>query len=80
MRPCCARASEQGLSFEVVSGGEARRRLPQHVIRDGDVALLDPAGGFVRSEHAVFAALQQAERGGASFLGNRKRHRPGPPR
>ncbi|HEY1639448.1 MAG TPA: N-methyl-L-tryptophan oxidase [Streptosporangiaceae bacterium] len=62
---------EQGLSFEVVSGEEARRRLPQHVIRDGDVALLDPAGGFVRSEHAVFAALRQAERGGASFLGNR---------
>jgi sarcosine oxidase len=62
---------EQGLSFEVVSGDEARRRLPQHVIRDGDVVLLDPAGGFVRSEHAVFAALQQAERGGASFLGNR---------
>lgn len=51
---------EQGLSFEIVSGDEARRRLPQHVIGDGDVAVLDPAGGFVRSEHAVFAALQPA--------------------
>lgn len=63
---------ERGLSFEVVSGDEARRRLPQHVIRDGDVALLDPEGGFVRSEHAVFSALQLAQRGGASFLGNRR--------
>ncbi len=71
---------EQGLSFEVVSGGEARRRLPQHVIRDGDVALLDPAGGFVRSEHAVFAALQQAERRRRVLPGKPERHRPGPPR
>lgn len=62
---------ERGLSFEVVSGTQARRRLPQHLIRDGDVALFDPEGGFVRSEHAVFSALHQARRHGASFLGNR---------
>lgn len=62
---------ERGLSFEVVSGAEARRRLPQHLIRDGDVALFDPEGGFVRSEQAVFSALQQAQRHGATFLGNR---------
>ena len=63
---------ERGLSFEVVTGEEARRRLPQHVIRDSDVALFDPEGGYVRSEHAVFLALQLAQRRGASFLGNRK--------
>jgi len=27
---------ERGLSFEVVSGARARRRLPQHLIRDGE--------------------------------------------
>ena len=63
---------ERGLSFEVMTGDEARRRLPQHVIRDGDVALLDPEGGYVRSEQAVFSALQLARRRGASFLGNRQ--------
>ncbi len=63
---------ERGLSFEVVTGEEARRRLPQHVIRDGDVALFDPQGGYLRSEHAVFCALQLAQRHGASFLGNRE--------
>ena len=62
---------ERGLAFEVVTGQEARRRLPQHVIREGDVALFDPEGGYVRSERAVFSAVQFAERRGASFLGNR---------
>ena len=63
---------ERGLSFEVLAGPEARRRLPQHVIRDGDVALFDPEGGFLRSERAVFSAIRQAEHRGASFLGNRQ--------
>jgi sarcosine oxidase len=62
---------ERGLAFEVVAGAEARRRLPEHVIGDGDVALFDPEGGFVRSERAVFSAVRQAERHGASFLGGR---------
>ena len=63
---------ERGLSFEVVTAEEARWRLPQHVIRDSDVALFDPEGGYVRSEQAVFSALQLAQSRGASFLGNRK--------
>ena len=62
---------ERGLAFEVVTGGEARRRLPQHLIREGDVALFDPEGGYVRSERAVFSAIQLAQRHGALFLGNR---------
>src|ERR1700757_1186102 len=63
---------EGGLTFEVVTGAEARQRLPQHVIRDGDVALFDPEGGYLRSEHAVFSAVRLAERAGASFLSNRR--------
>lgn len=62
---------ERGLEFEVVTGDEARRRLPEHLIRDSDVALFDPEGGYVRSERAVFSAVQVAARHGASFLGNR---------
>jgi sarcosine oxidase len=62
---------ERGLAFEVVTGAEAQRRLPEHVIREGDVALFDPEGGYVRSERAVFSAVQSAGRRGASFLGNR---------
>jgi glycine/D-amino acid oxidase-like deaminating enzyme len=43
-----------------VAGAEARRRLPQHAIRAGDVALFDPEGGYVRSELAVFSAFLPA--------------------
>jgi sarcosine oxidase len=63
---------ERGLSFEVASGDEARRRLPQHSIRDRDVVLFDPEGGFVRSERAVFSAIQVAQSHGARFLGSRR--------
>ncbi len=63
---------EQGLEFEVVAREAARRRLPQHLIREGDVALFDPEGGYLLSERAVFSAVQEAHRLGASFLGNRK--------
>jgi sarcosine oxidase len=45
--------------------------LPQHLIRDGDVAFFDPEGGYVRSERAVMSAVRLAQRNGASFLGNR---------
>jgi len=62
---------ERGLAYEVVAGDEARRRLPAHLIRDGDVALFDPEGGYVLSERAVFAAVRLAERHGATFLGGR---------
>jgi sarcosine oxidase len=63
---------ERGLAYEVVAGDEARRRLPQHLIRDTDVALFDPEGGYVLSERAVFSAVRLAERHGASFLGGRQ--------
>jgi sarcosine oxidase len=63
---------ERGLRFEVLSGDEAQQRLPQHVIRDGEVALFDPEGGYVRSERAVFSAIGQAQQHGATFLGNRQ--------
>jgi sarcosine oxidase len=63
---------ERGLSFEVASGEEAQRRLPQHAVRPGDVVLFDPEGGYVRSERAVFSAVQVARCHGARFLGSRR--------
>ncbi len=69
-----AASADNGLEHELLRGDEARSRYPEHVIRDGDVTLFDPEGGFLSSEKAVIAALAEAERLGAEFLGNRKAH------
>lgn len=61
-----------GLDYEVLRGEEARRRYPEHVIRDTDVTILDPEGGYLSSEKAVIAAMTEAERLGAQLLGDRK--------
>ncbi|WP_458114012.1 N-methyl-L-tryptophan oxidase [Arthrobacter sp. R1-13] len=61
-----------GLDYESLRGDEARAKYPEHVIRDTDVALFDPEGGYVYSEKAVATALVESARLGAQFLGNRK--------
>ncbi|MEA5454714.1 N-methyl-L-tryptophan oxidase [Sinomonas sp. JGH33] len=70
--PLIAAAQEYGLDFELLRGDEARSRYPEHAIRDMDVAVFDPGGGYLYSEKAVTAALVEAARLGAEFLGNRK--------
>ena len=69
-----AAAQEHGLDFELLQGDEARARYPEHVIRDADVTVFDPGGGYLNPEKAVTAALLEATRLGAEFLGNRKAH------
>ncbi len=69
-----AAAQEQGLAHDLLRGDEARARYPEHVIRDVDVAVFDPEGGYLKSERAVVAALAEATRLGARFLGGRKAH------
>lgn len=69
-----AASEDNGLDHELLRGDEARSRYPEHVIRDGDVTVFDPEGGFLSSEKSVIAALAEAERLGAEFLGNRKAH------
>ncbi len=69
-----AAARENGLDCELLRGDEARARYPEHLIRDTDVTVFDPDGGYLSSEKAVTAALMEATRLGATFLGNRKAH------
>lgn len=70
--PLLAAGEAHGYPHELLRGDEARARYPEHVIRDGDVTVFDPAGGYLSSEKAVVAALAEAERLGAEFLGDRK--------
>ena len=67
-----AAGKDNGLDYELLRGDEARAKYPEHVIRDTDVTILDPEGGYLKSEKAVTAALAEAARLGARFLGNRK--------
>jgi sarcosine oxidase len=66
-----AAAIDYGLKFTQLAGDEARAAYPEHIIRDGDVAIFDPEGGYVKSEQAVVAALRLAAINGAQFLDNR---------
>jgi sarcosine oxidase len=72
LAPLLAAGKDNGLDFEFLRGEEARAKYPEHVIRDTDVTILDPEGGYLWSEKAVTAALAEATRLGARFLGNRK--------
>ena len=69
-----AAARAHGLVSELLRGDEARTRYPEHLIRDTDVTIFDPEGGYLSSEKAVTAALMEATRLGATFLGDRKAH------
>ena len=69
-----AASKDNGLDYEILRGDEARTKYPDHVIKDTDVTIFDPEGGYLKSERAVTAALTEAARLGATFLGNRKAH------
>ncbi|MGW9415632.1 N-methyl-L-tryptophan oxidase [Arthrobacter cupressi] len=67
-----AAGRDNGLDYDLLRGEEARAKYPEHSIRDTDVTIFDPEGGYLKSEKAVTAALAEAKRLGATFLGNRK--------
>jgi sarcosine oxidase len=52
-------AQTHSLRVEVIESGELRRRYAGHVVRDGDVGVLDTQAGFLRPEAAVGAMLSQ---------------------
>lgn len=59
--------TDNDLDFEVLTAAQARARFPQHRVRDDDRAVVDPDGGYVRSEDAVNAAIRLARELGATF-------------
>lgn len=58
-------AKAQSMPYEEIDAAEIRRRYPAHVVDDGDVALVDPHAGYLRSEDGIRAALGRAEALGA---------------
>ncbi|MEV1177788.1 FAD-dependent oxidoreductase [Nonomuraea sp. NPDC049784] len=58
-------ARAHDLPVEVLIGEEARRRVPEHPLRDGEVMVVDRDAGYLRPEPAVGAAAAAAERAGA---------------
>ncbi|MDQ0865038.1 glycine/D-amino acid oxidase-like deaminating enzyme [Arthrobacter globiformis] len=72
MASLLAAGKDNGLDYELLRGDQARAKYPAHVIRDTEVTIFDPEGGYLNSEKAVTAALVEATRLGAKFLGNRK--------
>lgn len=58
-------ARAHDLPVEVLTGDDARRRVPEHPLRDGEIMVLDHDAGYIRPESAVAAAASAAERAGA---------------
>ncbi|MGP3937112.1 N-methyl-L-tryptophan oxidase [Nonomuraea sp. KM88] len=58
-------ARAHDLPVEVLTGEDARRRVPEHPLRDGEVMVVDHDAGYLRPEPAVGAAAAAAERAGA---------------
>jgi sarcosine oxidase len=54
-----ASAREHNLDVELLDTAERRQRYRGHVVRDGDVAVLDKQAGILRPETAVAAMLSQ---------------------
>ena len=54
-----ASARAAGVPVEVLDWHGAHDRYPQHLLRDGEVAVFDRQAGFLRCEPAVIAAAEQ---------------------
>jgi sarcosine oxidase len=58
-------AQAHGLAYEDLSKEDVGRCFPMFSLRDGEVALFEPEGGFLVPEHAIEAHLRVAESFGA---------------
>ncbi|WP_445679996.1 N-methyl-L-tryptophan oxidase [Radicibacter daui] len=56
-----------GLAREVLDREQMARRYPAFQLDEGEVAVLEPQGGFVRPERAILAALRLAGDAGAEL-------------
>ncbi|PSK99621.1 sarcosine oxidase [Murinocardiopsis flavida] len=69
MRELRAGAEEHGLDHEVLGPVAAADRYPQHPLRTGETAFLDPAAGVIRPDLALIAAARRAAELGAAIAG-----------
>jgi sarcosine oxidase len=60
-------ARTHGLAYELLARDEVRKRFPQFIVREDEVGLFEPEGGFVIPEAAIRAALGVAEARGAEM-------------
>jgi sarcosine oxidase len=60
MRAIRETATQFGLALEVLERGAAMARFPQFRLADGEIMLLDPQGGVLKSDLAVLSALERA--------------------
>ncbi|TDD47535.1 N-methyl-L-tryptophan oxidase [Nonomuraea terrae] len=65
IRAVLAAARAHDLPVEVLTGRDARERVPEHPLREGEVLVADPDAGHLRPEPAVVAAANAAEQAGA---------------
>ncbi|ALL74493.1 hypothetical protein AD006_02620 [Pseudonocardia sp. EC080610-09] len=68
MRNVRASVDEHGLEHEILGPDELTARFPQHAPADGEIGILDAAGGMLRPELAVVTALERARASGARLL------------
>lgn len=61
-------ATSAGLPIEVLDARAARARFPALAVADDEMAVFDPAGGLIKPERAVMAALEQARTNGARIV------------
>ncbi|MCP2032130.1 sarcosine oxidase [Okibacterium sp. HSC-33S16] len=60
----------RGLPHETLDADEVRSRFPQHLVRDSDIGLIDPATGVVRPELSIATAVELAVDAGATVWAN----------
>jgi sarcosine oxidase len=60
-----AACREHDIPHEALDADAVRQRFPAFALRDEDVAVLEPQGGFLRPERAIAAALKLAGSDGA---------------
>jgi sarcosine oxidase len=63
-----ASARQNGLSHRVLDASDMKRLYPQHVLADGEVAVLEEDAGFLRPEGSVAAAAARARALGARVM------------
>ncbi len=63
---------QHDIPYEALDAEAVRQRYPAFALRDGDIAVLEPQGGFLRPEQAITAALKLAGADGAVLHFNEK--------